>query len=128
MTCFQKPIDDTDTASYKLEQSFLLPLLYAARQNTRTASNAVNKVRNLEVSTKAGEEWAQSGSYNWSHKVNKININEFQSFCLHCMLTYVVQRFLQYLLERKSLYLQQQGIEQEEVQRMLSMLQNQWKK
>ena len=44
------------------------------------------------------------------------------------MLTYVVQRFLQYLLERKSLYLQQQGIEQEEVQRMLSMLQNQWKK
>ena len=86
VTCFQIPNDDTDTVAYKLEQAFLLPLLEGARQNARTASNAVNKVRDLEVSAKAGAGWAQSGSYNWSHKVNKININEFQPFCLHCIL------------------------------------------
>lgn len=86
VTCFQIPSDDQDTASNKLEQAFLLPLLEAARQNPKTASNAVNKVRDLEVSAKAGAGWAQSGSYNWSHKVNKINVNEFQPFCLHCIL------------------------------------------
>ena len=77
VTCFQIPNDNQDTASHKLEQAFLLPLLEGARQNPKTASNAVNKVRDLEVSAKAGAGWAQSGSYNWSHKVNKINISEF---------------------------------------------------
>ena len=119
----------TDTAAYELEQAFLLPLLQAAREKPCTASNAVNKIiKDLEVSDKAGEGWAQSRSYNWPHKVNKININEFQSFCLHFILNSVVQRFLQYLLERKMKNLQQRGIVQAEVQRMLSMLQNQWKK
>ena len=62
VTCFQIPNDDQDTASHKLEQAFLLPFLEGARQNPRTASNAVNKVRDLEVSAKAGAGWAQSGS------------------------------------------------------------------
>ena len=48
----------TLTAEYKPQQAFLLPLLQSAGQNLRTASNAVNKVRDLEVSAKAGEGWA----------------------------------------------------------------------
>ena len=38
------------TAVRKLEEKFLLPLLQQARADPRTASNAVNKVRDLEVS------------------------------------------------------------------------------
>ena len=53
-TCFQQPVDDEDTAANKLENNFLLPLLQAARKDPCTASNAVNKVRDLEVSAGTG--------------------------------------------------------------------------
>jgi len=79
MTCFQIPNDNQDTNLSRHS-------CCRSSKNPKTASNAVNKVRDLEVSAKAGAGWAQSGSYNWSHKVNKININDFQPFCLHCIL------------------------------------------
>ena len=54
VTCFQKPIDDDDTAARKLEEKFPLLLLQQAQTEPRTASNAVNKVRDLEVSAATG--------------------------------------------------------------------------
>ena len=51
VTCFQQPVDDEDTAANKLENNFLLQ---AARKDPRTTSNAVNKVRDLEVSAGTG--------------------------------------------------------------------------
>ena len=39
-----------------------------------------------------------------------------------------MQRFLQYLLERRTMFLQQSHIVEQEVQRMLTLLQNHWKK
>ena len=42
------------TAVRKLEEKFLLPLLQQARADPRTASNAVNKVRDLKVSAATG--------------------------------------------------------------------------
>ena len=49
MTHFQEPVDDEDTAASKPEDNFLLPLLQTERKDPCTASNAVNKVRDLEV-------------------------------------------------------------------------------
>ena len=54
MTGFQQPVDDEDTAARKLETKFLLPLLKVARKYPCTASNAVNKVQDLEVSAGTG--------------------------------------------------------------------------